>query len=177
MNTWGFMGIHFNSFGAAYLFARFLLWFDRYEKEPFWLVLGVFLWGRAHCRRRGLPGQYNFRPRVYLFTGSEKRHRADQFNPFCAGRGRNSQRPGCPADILPGRSHFDSILDGIVIRRRWPRWALLPPENAYYIYTTGFLEKGWSGFWDLALIASELVGWQPSLLYSLLRHRPGDRPG
>ena len=33
------------SFGAAFLFARFLLWFDRYEKEPFWLVLGVFLWG------------------------------------------------------------------------------------------------------------------------------------
>jgi hypothetical protein len=23
------------SFGASFLFARFLLWFDRYEKEPF----------------------------------------------------------------------------------------------------------------------------------------------
>ncbi len=57
------------------------------------------------------------------------------------------------------RSHFDSILDGIVYAGV-AALGFAATENAYYIYTYGFLEEGWSGFWDLALIRIGLVGWQ-----------------
>src|SRR6185503_6578702 len=29
----------------TYLYARLFYWADRYEREPFWLVAGAFLWG------------------------------------------------------------------------------------------------------------------------------------
>ncbi|MBG0785134.1 MAG: PrsW family intramembrane metalloprotease [Anaerolineaceae bacterium] len=147
------------SFGAAFLFARFLLWFDRYEKEPFWLVLGVFLWGALIAGGGAFLINTIFGLGVYLFTGSE------------AATGLASSILFAPfvEEILKGlavllvfflaRNHFDSILDGVVYAGV-AALGFAATENAYYIYTYGFLEKGWSGFWDLALIRIGLVGWQ-----------------
>ena len=159
MNIWGLWASILFSFGAAFLFARFLLWFDRYEKEPFWLVLGVFLWGALIAGGGAFLINTIFGLGVYLFTGSE------------AATGLTSSILFAPfvEEILKGlavllvfflaRSHFDSILDGIVYAGV-AALGFAATENAYYIYTYGFLEEGWSGFWDLALIRIGLVGWQ-----------------
>jgi RsiW-degrading membrane proteinase PrsW (M82 family) len=147
------------SFGASFLFARFLLWFDRYEKEPFWLVLGVFLWGALIAGGGAFLINTIFGLGVYLFTGSE------------AATGLASSILFAPfvEEILKGlavllvfflaRDHFDSILDGVVYAGV-AALGFAATENAYYIYTYGFLEEGRSGFWDLALIRIGLVGWQ-----------------
>ena len=147
------------SFGAAFIYARFLLWFDRYEKEPFWLVLGVFLWGAIIAGGSAFLINTVFGLGVYLFTGSE------------AATGLTSSILFAPfvEEILKGftvllvfflaRNHFDSILDGIVYAGV-AALGFAATENAYYIYTYGFLEEGWSGFWNLALIRIGLVGWQ-----------------
>lgn len=147
------------SFGASYLFARFLLWFDRYEKEPFWLVLGVFLWGALIAGSGAFLINTIFGLGVYLFTGSE------------AATGLASSLLFAPfvEEILKGlavllvfflaRNHFDSILDGVVYAGV-AALGFAATENAYYIYTYGFLEEGWAGFWNLALVRIGLVGWQ-----------------
>ena len=147
------------SFGASFLFARFLLWFDRYEKEPFWLVLGVFLWGALIAGGGAFLINTVFGLGVYLFTGSE------------AATGLTSSILFAPVveEILKGiavllvfflaRNHFDSVLDGIVYAGV-AALGFAATENAFYIYTYGFLETGWQGFWDLALVRIGLVGWQ-----------------
>lgn len=147
------------SFGASFLFARFLLWFDRYEKEPFGLIAGVFLWGAIISGGSAFLINTMFGLGVYLFTGSE------------AATGLTSSILFAPfiEEILKGfavllvfflaRNHFDSILDGIVYAGV-TALGFAATENAYYIYTYGFLETGWQGFWDLALIRIGLVGWQ-----------------
>lgn len=147
------------SFGASFLFARFLLWFDRYEKEPFWLVLGVFLWGALIAGGGAFLINSIFGLGVYLFTGSE------------AATGLTSSILFAPIveEILKGlavllvfllaRNHFDSVLDGIVYAGV-AALGFAATENAFYIYTYGFLEEGWPGFWNLALVRIGLVGWQ-----------------
>jgi RsiW-degrading membrane proteinase PrsW (M82 family) len=54
---------------------------------------------------------------------------------------------------------FDSTLDGIVYAGV-TALGFAAAENAYYIYTYGFAEEGWQGFWFLAFIRLGLVGWQ-----------------
>lgn len=159
MNTYGLWAAILISFGASFLFARFLLWFDRYEKEPFWLVLGVFLWGAIVAAGGAFLINSIFGLGVYLFTGSE------------AATGLTSSILFAPVveEVLKGlavllvflgaRKHFDSVLDGIVYAGV-AALGFAATENAFYIYSYGFLEENWSGFWQLAWVRIGLVGWQ-----------------
>ena len=132
------------SFGASFLFARFLLWFDRYEKEPFWLVLGVFLWGAIVAAGGAFLINSIFGLGVYLFTGSE------------AATGLTSSILFAPfvEEVLKGlavllvflgaRKHFDSVLDGIVYAGV-AALGFAATENAFYIYSYGFLKRAGQG--------------------------------
>ena len=121
--------------------------------------MGVFLWGALIAGGGAFLINTIFGLGVYLFTGSE------------AATGLTSSILFAPVieEVLKGlavllvfflaRNHFDSILDGIVYAGV-AALGFAATENAFYIYTYGFLEEGWAGFWDLALIRIGLVGWQ-----------------
>ena len=61
--------------------------------------------------------------------------------------------------FLVFRREFDSVLDGIIYAGV-AALGFAATENAYYIYTYGYQESGWSGLLSLTFIRVILVGWQ-----------------
>jgi len=147
------------STAASLLFAYLLYWFDRYEKEPFPLLCAVFLWGAIVAGGGAFLINTILGLSVYLVTGS------------AIATDLTSSALIAPfiEEILKGfavllvfiifYNEFDSILDGIVYAGV-TALGFAATENAYYIFTYGFLEGGWQGFWELVGIRLVMVGWQ-----------------
>src|SRR5713226_4450210 len=53
------------------LLAFILTWFDRYEKEPVWLMIGVFLWGFVIAAGTALILNTVFGIVLFVASGSE----------------------------------------------------------------------------------------------------------
>jgi len=159
MNTWGLLASITISFTASALFAAILCWFDRYEKEPVLLLGTVFIWGALVAAGGAFIINTFLGLSVYVVTGSEA---ATNF-------ATSALIAPVIEEVLKGfavllvflvfYSEFDSILDGILYAGV-AALGFAATENAYYIYTYGFIEEGWQGFWTLAFIRLGLVGWQ-----------------
>ncbi len=159
MEFWGLAASALVSFGMALFFAYLLHWFDRYEREPFLLLFGVFLWGAIVSAGSAFLINTVLGLGVFILTGSE------------AATNLASSVLIAPVleEILKGgavflvflifRSQFDSLMDGILYAGV-AALGFAATENAYYIYAYGFLENGWQGFWSLTAIRTLLVGWQ-----------------
>ena len=147
------------SFSSALLFAYLLHWFDRFEKEPFLLLAGVFLWGAVVAAGGAFIVNTILGLGVLVVTGSEA----------ASNLVTTSLTAPLIEEILKGftvlmvffvfRNQFDSLLDGILYAGI-AALGFAATENAYYIYAYGFAEYGWEGFWELAKIRILLVGWQ-----------------
>lgn len=159
MELWGLLASIAVSTTASLLFAFVLHWFDRYEKEPFPLLCAVFLWGAIIAAGGAFLINTILGLSVLIVTGS------------AAAFDLTSSALIAPVieEILKGfavllvffifYNEFDSILDGIVYAGI-TALGFAATENAFYIFTYGFLEDGWQGFWELALIRLFVVGWQ-----------------
>lgn len=159
METTGILASILISFASALLFAYLLHWFDRFEKEPFLLLAGVFLWGAVMAAGGAFIINTVMGLGVFVFTGSEA----------ASNLVTTSLTAPFIEEILKGftvlmvffafRDQFDSLLDGILYAGV-AALGFAATENAYYIYAYGYAEAGWSGFWELAQIRILLVGWQ-----------------
>ena len=152
------LGAFFFGFVPMFLFAAFVNWLDRYEKEPKLLLGAAFLWGVVIAGGGAFILNTLFGIGIYAFTGSEG---AAEF-------GTTSIVAPIIEEGLKGlavlvvfflfRNEFDSILDGIVYGAI-TAMGFAAIENVLYIYRNGFLESGWEGFWALVFIRVLLVGW------------------
>jgi protease PrsW len=159
MEFWGLAASALVSFGMALVFAYLLHWFDRFEREPFLLLCGVFLWGAVVAAGSAFLVNTVLGLGVFLVTGSES----------ASNLASSILIAPVLEEILKGfavllvfflfRNQFDSLMDGILYAGI-AALGFAATENAYYIFTYGFLESGWRGFWSLAAIRSILVGWQ-----------------
>ena len=148
----------FFGFAPMFLFAAFVNWLDRYEKEPKLLLGAAFLWGVIVAGGGAFILNTIFGIGIYVLTGSEG---AAEF-------GTTSVIAPIIEEGLKGlavlvvfflfRHEFDSILDGIVYASI-TAMGFAAIENVLYIYRNGFLESGWEGFWTLVIIRVILVGW------------------
>ncbi len=159
MDTWGLLASIAISLAASLIFAYLLYWFDRYEKEPFLLLFGVFLWGAFVAAGGAFLINTLLGLSVYVVTGSE----------IATDLTSSALIAPLIEEILKGFAvllvfiifyrEFDSILDGIVYAGV-TALGFAASENAFYIFAYGFLEEGWQGFRQLAFIRLILVGWQ-----------------
>ena len=150
----GFIG-----YATALLFAYILYWLDRYEKEPLLLLGGVFLWGAIVAAGSAFIINTVLGVGIYVFTGSN----------FATDLATGSFVAPLVEEVLKGlavlgvylvfHSEFDSVLDGIIYAGV-AALGFAATENAYYIYTYGYLQSGWNGLFTLAFIRVILVGWQ-----------------
>lgn len=146
-------------FGTAFLFAYVLYWLDHYEKEPLPLLGGVFLWGAIVAAGSAFILNTMLGMGLYIFTSSE----------VVAEFATTSLVAPFVEEILKGlavlivfvvfRREFDSVLDGIIYAGI-AALGFAATENAYYIYSYGYQEGGWSGLLWLTFIRVVLVGWQ-----------------
>ncbi|HXF84280.1 MAG TPA: PrsW family intramembrane metalloprotease [Anaerolineales bacterium] len=152
------LGAFFFGFVPMFLFAAFVNWLDRYEKEPKLLLGAAFVWGVIIAGGGAFILNTLFGIGIYVLTGSEG----------AADFGTTSIVAPLVEEALKGlavlavflmfRKEFDSILDGIVYGGI-TAMGFAAIENVLYIYRNGFLEGGWEGFWTLVVIRVLLVGW------------------
>lgn len=151
-------GAFFFGFVPMFLFAMFVNWLDRYEKEPKLLLGAAFVWGVVIAGGGAYILNTVFGIGIYLFTGSEA----------AADFGTTSIIAPIIEEALKGlavgvvfllfRREFDSILDGVVYGAI-TAMGFAAIENVLYIYRNGYQEGGWEGFWFLVVVRVVLVGW------------------
>ena len=153
-----FLGALFFGFVPMFLFAAFVNWLDRYEKEPKLLLGAALLWGVVIAGGGAFILNTAFGIGIYAITGSES----------VADAGTTSIVAPIIEEALKGlavlvvfllfRKEFDSVLDGIVYGAI-TAMGFAAIENVLYIYRNGFQEAGWEGFWTLVVVRVFLVGW------------------
>jgi len=152
------LGALFFGFVPMFLFAAFVNWLDRYEKEPKLLLGAAFLWGVVIAGGGAFILNTAFGIGIYAITGSES----------AADVGTTSIVAPIIEEALKGlavlvvfllfRKEFDSVLDGIVYGAI-TAMGFAAIENVLYIYRNGFQDAGWEGFWTLVVVRVFLVGW------------------
>ena len=152
------LGAIFFGFVPMFVFAAFVNWLDRYEKEPKLLLGAAFIWGVVIA----CGGAYILNTvvgmSVYALTGSVSA--ADFSTTSIAAPIIEEALKGLAVLVvfLFVRKEFDSILDGIVYAAI-TAMGFAAIENVLYIYRNGFQGGGWEGFWTLVFIRVLLVGW------------------
>jgi protease PrsW len=151
-------GAFFFGFVPMFVFAAFVNWLDRYEKEPKLLLGAAFVWGVVIAGGGAFILNTAFGIGIYAITGSES----------LADVGTTSIVAPIIEEALKGlavlivflmfHDEFDSVLDGIVYGAI-TAMGFAAIENVLYIYRNGFQDAGWSGFWTLVFIRVFLVSW------------------
>jgi RsiW-degrading membrane proteinase PrsW (M82 family) len=149
----------FFGFVPMFIFAAFVYWLDRYEKEPKILFGAAFFWGVVIAAGGAFILNTAFGIGIYVFTGSEG---AAEF-------GTTSIVAPIVEEFLKGLAvaivfflfykEFDSILDGIIYGAV-AALGFAATENTLYIFRNGYQEGGWEGLFVLAFVRVILVGWQ-----------------
>jgi len=152
------LGALFFGFVPMFLFAAFINWLDRYEKEPKLLLGAVFIWGVVIAGGGAYILNTAVGVGVYSITGSASA--ADFSTTAIAAPIIEETLKGFAVLIvfLIFRKEFDSVLDGIVYAGI-TAMGFAAIENVLYIYRNGFQDGGWEGFWALVFIRVVLVGW------------------
>jgi RsiW-degrading membrane proteinase PrsW (M82 family) len=155
----GVLASIFFGFVPMFFYAGFVYWLDRYEKEPKLLLGGVFFWGAVVASAGAFIINTTFGVGVYSLTGSE----------FAADLTTTTIIAPIIEESLKGfavllvfffvRQEMDSVLDGIVYAAV-VALGFAATENAYYIYTYGYSQEGWTGLMGMVFIRVLLVGWQ-----------------
>lgn len=146
-------------FAPMFFFAYLVYWTDRFEREPFILLGGVFLWGAIVAAGAAFIINTTFGLGVYSLTASETftdLTTSTFIAPFV-----EEALKGLAVLIIfiIFRNEFDTILDGIVYASI-TALGFAATENVYYIYNYGYVESGLSGLLWLLFIRVILVGWQ-----------------
>ncbi|MHB8776471.1 MAG: PrsW family intramembrane metalloprotease [Anaerolineales bacterium] len=148
----------FFGFVPMFLYAAFVYWLDRYEKEPKALLGAAFFWGMLIAAGGAFIINTAFGIGIYIFTNSEA----------AADFGTTSLVAPIVEEILKGmavafvflmfRKEFDSVLDGIIYGGI-AGLGFAATENTLYIFHNGYLEGGWGGLFTLVFIRVLVVGW------------------
>ncbi len=146
-------------FVPMFFFAFFIYWLDRYEKEPKALLTTVFIWGVIVAAGGAFIINTAMGLGVYVFTGSEAAAELTIGSLIAPVVEESLKGLAVLVVFFLFRREFDSILDGIIYASI-VALGFAAAENSYYIFSKGYQESGWTGFWVVAFIRIVLVGLQ-----------------
>ena len=153
-----FLGALFFGFVPMFMFAAFVNWLDRYEKEPKLLLGAAFVWGVVIAGGGAFILNTAFGMGIYALTGSEGATEFGTTSIVAPIIEEGLKGLAVLVVFLLFRNEFDSVLDGIIYAAV-TAMGFAAIENVLYIYRNGYLEGGWEGFWVLVVIRVILVGW------------------
>jgi len=155
----GFSLSLFFGFAPVFLFAFFIYWLDRYEKEPKILLGGVFFWGAVVAAGAAIVINSLLGIGVYLFTSSNASTELATGSLIAPVVEEILKGFAVLVVYLAARHEFDSILDGIVYAAI-VALGFAATENTFYIYDLGYQQAGMAGLLWLVFVRVVLVGWQ-----------------
>jgi RsiW-degrading membrane proteinase PrsW (M82 family) len=141
-----------------FMFAAFVNWLDRYEKEPKLLLGAAFLWGVVIAGGGAYILNTAFGIGIYALTGSEGAAEFGTTSIVAPIIEEGLKGLAVLIVFLMFRNEFDSVMDGVVYGAV-AAMGFAAIENVLYIYRNGYVEGGWEGFWVLVVIRVMLVGW------------------
>lgn len=153
-----FLSILFG-FVPMFLYAAFLYWMDRYEKEPKRLLRNIFIWGAVVSAGGAFFINTVLGLGIYAATGSASATELATSTLIAPIVEEGLKGFAVILVFLYYRSEFDSIVDGIIYASV-AALGFAATENSYYIYNYGFAQNGYSGLFQIALLRSVVVGWQ-----------------
>lgn len=140
-------------------FSAVVYWLDRYEKEPIKLLVVVFLWGAIFASASAFIVNTIFGVGIFLISGSEPAASISVSTIIAPIIEEAAKGIAVFGIFVLFRNEFDSILDGIIYGAI-VGLGFAATENAYYIFTMGYLNDGWQGIANLAIVRIFMVGWQ-----------------
>lgn len=149
----------FFGFVPMFIFAGFINWLDRYEKEPKALLGAAFMWGVLIAGGGAYIINTVLGLGVYIVTGSEGATDFATASIIAPIVEESLKGLAVLVVFFLFRKEFDSILDGIIYAGI-TALGFAAIENVLYIYNYGYQEGGWGGLWQLVFIRVILVGWQ-----------------
>ncbi|MFZ5910574.1 MAG: PrsW family intramembrane metalloprotease [Chloroflexota bacterium] len=149
----------FFGFVPMFLFAGFINWLDRYEKEPKMLLGAAFTWGVIIAGGGAYIINTVLGLGVYIVTGSEGATDFATASIIAPIVEESLKGLAVLVVFFLFYREFDSVLDGIIYASI-TALGFAAIENVLYIYEKGYLEGGWEGLWTLVFIRVILVGWQ-----------------
>ncbi len=155
----GFLASLFFGFVPMLLFALFVYWLDRYEKEPKILLGAAFVWGAVVAAAGAFLINTLFGVGVFIATNSESATMLTTGALIAPIVEETLKGFAVLLVFLIFRNEFDSVLDGIIYAGI-TALGFAATENVYYIYTYGFQEGAWSGLFNMVFVRVILVGWQ-----------------
>jgi RsiW-degrading membrane proteinase PrsW (M82 family) len=155
----GLLASLFFGFVPMLIFAGFINWLDRYEKEPRLLLGAVFTWGAVVAAGAAFVINTVLGISIYAITGSETAAELTSGSIIAPIVEESLKGFAVLLVFLIARHEFDSVLDGMVYAGI-TALGFAATENTYYIYTYGYQEGGWSGLFTLVFVRVILVGWQ-----------------
>lgn len=146
------------AFVPAALYSWLTYWMDRYEKEPYHILIGVFLWGATVAAGGAFILNTIFGMAIYTFTadlvvtdiatGSISAPLVEEaFKGFAV-----------LIVFLIFRKEFDSVLDGIVYAAI-AALGFAATENVLYMLQFGYAEEGWAGLFGVFFLRVVLGAW------------------
>ena len=145
------------SFIPAWIYAYIVYWFDRFEREPKKILVGVFLWGAIVATLGAALAEWLLGEGVLAVTQDQT---LSEFatTSFFAPLAEESLKGIAilfVAWIL--HSEFDSVLDGLVYAGV-VAFGFAATENLFYLFS-GYAEKGWGFLLALFVLRVILTGW------------------
>jgi RsiW-degrading membrane proteinase PrsW (M82 family) len=148
----------FLAFSVAILMVLFVYWLDRYEKEPFLLLLGAFFWGVVVAFGGAFILNTVFNIGMFVFTGDEVvslMATGTLSAPFVE---EGLKGLALLIVMLAFRKEFDSILDGIIYAGM-VALGFAASENVLYMVDRGFNMGGWPALFDMAWTRLIVIAW------------------
>jgi RsiW-degrading membrane proteinase PrsW (M82 family) len=146
-------------FLPMFLYAGFVYWLDRYEKEPKVLLGGVFIWGAIVAAGGAFFINTLLGLGVYLFSSSERITELTTSVLLAPIVEETLKGLAVLVVYLVFTSEFDSLLDGIIYAAI-AALGFAATENVYYIYNLGFVKAQYDGLLAMTFVRVILVGWQ-----------------
>ena len=141
------------------LYAGFVYWLDRYEKEPKALLGGVFIWGAIVAAGGAFFINTLLGLSVYLFSNSEPFTELTTSVLIAPIVEETLKGLAVLVVYLVFTTEFDSILDGIIYAAV-TALGFAATENVYYIYSLGYIKGQYEGLLAMTFVRVILVGWQ-----------------
>jgi len=139
--------------------------FDRYEKEPWLLLIGTFAWGAILAAGGAFVINTVMGIGFFLLTGDEGAANLVT-GVFIAPLVEETVKGlAVLAVFLRFRREFDSLLDGILYASM-AGFGFAATENLFYIFSFGYLEGGFGGLLFLTAVRVILVAFQHALYTS-----------